>query len=464
MSIPDGSWLYAITTSGGIDWSYKLSASKIVDSSPAIGRHLYIGTDDGYLHAINVPDQGYAASAWPAYQHDASRTGYLFGEKLPLDLTVMEGSEENTIDWREVAGATYNLYWSTSPGVTTSNEKIEGITSSEYTHTGLVNGTTYYYAVTSNHVCGESGLSAEVSGTPQAAGLPPEQPPNVAATAEDAEVSVSWDSVQGATSYNIYWDTSPGVTTTDTSFINVTSPYVHDSLANGTTYYYVVTAVNSFGESLTSSEVDATPQASGSPPSSPDNVSAAAGDAEVAVSWDPSVDATSYDIYWSTTSPVTKAGYDGVFSGVTSPYDHLNLTNGTTYYYVVTATNGYGESDISVEVNATPQAAIAAPLPPASIDALAGNGEVTVSWSSSADAASYNLYWATTPGVTTSDTPLLNVKSPHEHPGADKRHDLLLRRNCREHCRRKRCLVRGKRNAPGFLRKYFRWRTERYAR
>ncbi len=411
--------LYAIDTSGGIDWFYNVSNSGFLRSSPAIGRHLYIGTSDGFLHAIYVLDQGHAATAWPAYQHDSRRTGNLFGDKIPLDLTVTEGSEEVTIDWDDIAGATYNLYWSTSPGVATSNDKIEDISASEFTHTGLANGTTYYYAVTSNQVCGESGLSEEVSATPQASGLPPEQPSNVVAEAGDGEVSVSWDSVPGATSYNIYWDTSPDVTTTSNgSSINVTSPFVHDGLANGATYYYVVTAVNSYGEGLTSSEVDATPQAFGSPPLSPDNVSAAAGDAEVAVSWDPSVDATSYNIYWSIVSPVTEAVYDGVFSDVTSPHDHPSLTNGTTYYYVVTAINGYGESAISAEVSATPEAAVVAPSSPASIDALAGNGEITVSWTPSADATSYNLYWATTPGVTISaGTPLPGVTSPFIHTG-----------------------------------------------
>jgi len=77
-------------------------------------------------------------------------------------------------------------------------------------------------------------------------------------------VSISWSSVSGATSYNIYWSTTSGVTkTTGTKITGGTSPYTHTGLTNGTTYYYVVTAVNSYGESSESSQVTGTPTTAG---------------------------------------------------------------------------------------------------------------------------------------------------------------------------------------------------------
>jgi len=70
--------------------------------------------------------------------------------------------------------------------------------------------------------------------------------------------TISWNSVSGATSYNIYWSTTSGVTTSNgTKITNATSPYTHTGLTSGTTYYYVVTAVNSSGESSVSSQVSA---------------------------------------------------------------------------------------------------------------------------------------------------------------------------------------------------------------
>ncbi len=91
-------------------------------------------------------------------------------------------------------------------------------------------------------------------------------------------------------------------------------------------------------------------------PSAPTNVVATAGDGEVAISWDSVSGATSYNIYWATYSGVSKADYEGVVSDVTSSYTHTDLTNDTTYYYVVTAENSYEESDESDEVDATPDA------------------------------------------------------------------------------------------------------------
>ncbi len=88
--------------------------------------------------------------------------------------------------------------------------------------------------------------------------LPP-APQNVASVSDDGQVTISWDSVTGATSYNIYWDTTGGVTTSDTQLATVTSPYLHDGLVNGTTYYYAVTAINAVGEGALSDEVNATP-------------------------------------------------------------------------------------------------------------------------------------------------------------------------------------------------------------
>lgn len=88
-------------------------------------------------------------------------------------------------------------------------------------------------------------------------------PRQLKATSGDAQVLVTWEAVNGATGYHLYWATSAGVTpATGTKIANVTSPYTHANLSNGTSYYYVVTAVLAGGESLPSSISSATPQAS----------------------------------------------------------------------------------------------------------------------------------------------------------------------------------------------------------
>jgi hypothetical protein len=93
---------------------------------------------------------------------------------LPLSLSVptgvraSAGNASASLTWNPVAKAeSYNIYWSTSPGVTKENgTKIPDVPLTTYQHTGLSNGTTYYYVVTSNNPLGESGISLEVSAKP----------------------------------------------------------------------------------------------------------------------------------------------------------------------------------------------------------------------------------------------------------------------------------------------------------
>ena len=83
-------------------------------------------------------------------------------------------------------------------------------------------------------------------------------PGEITATPGDGQITIAWAAENDATSYNIYWSTTPGVTPENgTKITGATSPFIHSGLANGT-YYYVVTSVNKDGESAPSAEVSAT--------------------------------------------------------------------------------------------------------------------------------------------------------------------------------------------------------------
>jgi hypothetical protein len=75
------------------------------------------------------------------------------------------------------------------------------------------------------------------------------------------QVTISWTAVAGATSYNIYWSTTPGATTASTKITGASNPYVQTNSARNfpDPFYYVVTAINAGAESGISTEVSATP-------------------------------------------------------------------------------------------------------------------------------------------------------------------------------------------------------------
>ncbi len=130
------------------------------------------------------------------------------------------------------------------------------------------------------------------------------------------------------------------------------------SLTNGTTYYYVVSAVNSAGESPNSAQVSAKPTttAASAAPTAPANLSTTAGNTQASLTWSASSGATSYNVKRSTSNggPYTQVG-----APTSTSYTDSSLTNGTTYYYVVSAVNSIGESANSAQASVTPAVATA---------------------------------------------------------------------------------------------------------
>ncbi len=88
------------------------------------------------------------------------------------------------------------------------------------------------------------------------------------------------------------------------------------------------------------------------PPLAPANLLVTPGNGETTASWDVSLGATDYTIYWSLSAGVTKAS-GTVISNINSPYVHTGLANDLSYYYIVTATGVGGESLASNEYSVT---------------------------------------------------------------------------------------------------------------
>jgi hypothetical protein len=182
----------------------------------------------------------------------------------------------------------------------------------------------------------------------------------LSAFADGQAVQLTWsaaiDPESGISGYRIYRDVTSGTTKTLLTVVDgATVTYRDAATAPNTRYYYEVAAINGAGlEGIRSNEANAL--TGNEPPAPPVGLIAQSANERVDLDWanNTELDLAGYHVYRSTTpggsyirltaAPVTTSGY--IDQG---------LSNGTTYYYVVTATDTGGvESISSAEVSATP--------------------------------------------------------------------------------------------------------------
>ena len=221
----------------------------------------------------------------------------------------------------------------------------------------------------------------------------PSAPTGLTASAANAQVNLTWNPSSAATAYYVKRSTTSGGPYTQIATPTATS-YADNSVINGTKYDYVVSAYNSYGQSANSAEVNATPVAP-PPPAAPAGLEALAGNTQVNLAWTATTGATSYHVKRSTTNG---GPYTQVSAPTAANFTDTGLTNGTIYYYVVSALNSAGESANSSQASATPAAPAAPPPAPTGLAATAGNAEVSLTWTASAGATSYNVKRGTASG------------------------------------------------------------------
>jgi len=351
-SAPKGTDTYNIyrgTSPGGEDatpLATGVTGTSFVDSSAVNGRQYY-------YEVTAVDSGGESAPSAEASATPQAPTGIALP---PTNVSATAGDATVALVWQAAVGASsYNIYRGTVSG--TEVLVASGVSGPSYGDTGLTDGVTYYYEITSVNQFGESALSSEVAATPQTAAPP--TPVNVTATVGNGQVGLTWSPASDAQTYDIYRSTSPGDEVIYQQGIVGTS-FTDTSVTNGVTYYYQVSAGNGVGESNLSQEVSATPL----PPLPPVPASlkaAALNSSEVSLSWtEPPGAATSFTLERSVDgvnfAPLT------TLDGTASSYvDAAGLDPTTTYSYRLEATNLAGNSAWSSVATAAPKMAISAP-------------------------------------------------------------------------------------------------------
>lgn len=220
-----------------------------------------------------------------------------------------------------------------------------------------------------------AGATLTVSST---APVPPPAPTGLAAS-PGTPIALSWNAARSATNYNVKRSTSPSGPFTTIASVPV--PVYSDSgVAAGTTYYYAISSVNAFGASTNSTPAAAL---ACSPPAAPTGLTATVSGSQISLSWSASPGATGYGLARATSG----TPYNYLATGLSpTGYTDTNVVGGIIYYYVVAGTNACNQGTFS--------AALPAALPPPSptgLAALAGNGQVLLTWNAPAAPAAFNV-------------------------------------------------------------------------
>ena len=295
-------------------------------------------------------------------------------------------SGKPVLTWNAVPGATsYKVYRAASKSGTYS--LLGTVTATSYTNTGAKAGMTYYYKVKAVNSVGESAYSNIVSGQVKSVTPKPSAPVvRIGNSATSGKPMLTWNTVEGATSYRIYRSTSKGSGYSLLGTVTATS-YTNTGAKAGTTYYYRVKACNDAGLSPYSNVVSGKVKSVTPKPSAPVvKIGHSATSGKPMLTWNAVSGATSYKVYRATSQNGT---YSLLGTVTATSYTNTGAKAGTTYYYKVKAVNSAGESAYSNVVSGR------ATVTTLTMGHSSASGKPQLTWKAVSGAVSYKVYRAT---------------------------------------------------------------------
>ncbi len=312
---------------------------------------------------------------------------------------------DDATDTENPTGIEYAVYRSTSTGFTpgVSNRIVTGLTVSNYSDSGLTNGTTYYYRI-GTYNCNanyrentDEGSGAPNSGCNFADVTAPDwtvtTDANLVVTdpVSDGDLNLDWDDATDTENptgiqYAVYRSTSTGFVPAAGNRIATgltVSNYADSGLPNGFTYYYRIETYNCASQArLNTDEGSGIPSGGcyNADVSAPDwtvsgdanlVVTDPASDGDLNLDWDDATDAENpatveYNVYRDTTQGFSPGAGNWIATALTSSnYADSGLTNGTTYYYRIETYNCNSNSRTNTDEGSGVPTVGAAPVDPA---------------------------------------------------------------------------------------------------
>lgn len=364
---------YQYSLNGGTNWFSAGTAS-----SPVVVNGLTNGTSYSVvLRALNAAGPGVASSSVTA------TPSALPG--APTITQISDGGNGTSLVVTFVAGYTggsaiTDFEYAVSVGANSNNfgTYSSAGTSSPFTISGLSNGTTYTVKLRAVNAAGNGPGSAFQTGVTLAA---PSAPVISGITSGDGRLTISYNAFDassngGSAISKVEYSTDGGSNWVDAGTLATTFTVL--GLTNGTSYAVKLRATNAIGASAASATTSATPAAA---PDAPRLVTVRAGQSSAIIGWSaPSSNGGSVITgYTARAYTVSTGGSTAATCNTASLACTISgLTNGTTYYIAVIATNSAGSSiETSPRITVIPAAAPGAPT----IGAItAGNAYLSVAF------------------------------------------------------------------------------------
>ncbi len=263
-----------------------------------------------------------------------------------------------------------------------------GANATAYSNTGLTASTSYHYRVCAANAAGDSPHTNTANATTPAAGVPAAPSALVATAVSSSQIDLRWTDnssdetgfkVERAEAANGPWGQVATTAANATSYSNL-------YLTASKTYYYRVRAAGASGNSGYSNMASAVTNV----PNAPSVLSAtAAAWNQINLGWrDNSSNETGFEVERAASSggPWTRVA---TAAANAVAHSDTGLSESTTYYYRVRATNASGSSLYSNTASAsTPRSDSTPPSVPQSLAARAGCGRIDLSWTASSDGGS----------------------------------------------------------------------------
>ncbi len=367
---------FVVASSMTIGGPYSVLATLPGDSTAFSDGGLSANTT--YYYVVRAANDG-GISADSA---EASATTLPTVPSAPGDLTAtVVGQNQINLSWTDNASNEDNLVLARgdSSGGPYADIAILNANTTSFSDIGLSAATTYYYVVRAINSGGSSANSAEATATTLP--FPPAAPDALTATVvSQTQINLSWaDNSSNEDQFIVARSTTIGGPYANVAVTapNVTS-FADTGLVDSTPYYYVVRAINAGGPSANSAEVGATTLPF--PPVAPSGlVASTLNQVQINLTWsDNSANESGFTIARSTVSggPYTEIA---LIPANTTFWNDSGLSPGTTYYYVVRASNAGGNSAYSAQASAT--TVPLAPNAPGPLSAVAYSAnQINLSW------------------------------------------------------------------------------------